>query len=324
MIGGLKDKPKLLDQVRQKIRFRQYSFRTEQTYVHWIRRYILFHNKRHPAKMGAPEVEKFLSFLANEKNVSSSTQNQALSALLFLYRHVLEVDLPWLSDMDRAKRTKRVPVVLSRAEVNRVLDLMEGTNRLVASLLYGAGLRLMESLRLRVKDIEFDYQQVYVRDGKGRKDRVTVLPQVLIPALTDQLKRVRVLHQRDLAAGNGVVKLPFALAEKYPRAGSELAWQFVFPARSTSRDPADGKIRRHHKHQSSVQRAVKLAVRQTGINKSASCHTFRHSFATHLLENGYDIRTVQELLGHSDVRTTMIYTHVMKRGAGGVLSPLES
>lgn len=317
-------KPKLLEQVRRKIRYRQYSHRTEKTYVHWIKRFVIFSGKRHPAEMGAPEVEKFLSFLANEKNVAASTQNQALSALLFLYRHVLEIDLPWLTEIDRAKRPKHLPVVMSRNEVRSVLGLMEGSNHLIASLLYGSGLRLMESLRLRVKDVDFEYQHIVVRDGKGRKDRVTVLPLPLVPALTDQVQRVQLLHQRDIATGFGEAKLPHALAEKYPNASRELAWQFIFPAKGRSRDPHGTKIRRHHKHQSSVQRAVKLAVRAAGLRKPASCHTFRHCFATHLLENGYDIRTVQELLGHADIRTTMIYTHVMKRGAVGVRSPLES
>lgn len=273
--------------------------------------------------MSAPEVEAYLSFLANDKQVAASTQNQALSALLFLYKNVLDVDLPWLTEVERAKRTKRIPVVFSRTEVSRVLGLMQSTNKLIASLLYGSGLRLMEAVRLRVKDIDFEYQQIVVRDGKSRKDRMTMLPGLLVPALKDQLQWVELLHQKDLAAGFGAAKLPFALARKYPQAAHELAWQFLFPSNKRSKDPVDGTIRRHHKHPSSVQRSVKLAIRAAEIIKPASCHTFRHSFATHLLENGYDIRTVQELLGHADVRTTMIYTHVMMRGAAGVRSPLE-
>lgn len=316
-------KPKLLEQVRQRVRRLDYSHRTQKTYIHWIRRYIIFHGRRHPAEMGGAEIEAFLSNLANEGNVAASTQNQALSALLFLYKQVLKIELPWITDIVRAKRPIRVPVVLSRDQVCQVLGMMEGINRLVASLLYGSGLRLMEGVRLRVKDFNFEYRQIIVRDGKGRKDRVTMLPEPLAALLKDQIERVRCIQATDLAAGHGVAKLPYALGRKYPSAGRELGWQFLFPAAHRSRDPTDGLIRRHHRHHSNIQRAVKVAVRAAGITSPASCHTFRHSFATHLLENGYDIRTVQELLGHADVRTTMIYTHVMKRGASGVRSPLE-
>ncbi|MDH3589825.1 MAG: integron integrase, partial [Gammaproteobacteria bacterium] len=299
------------------------SIRTEKSYVNWIRRFIVFHGKRHPKEMGAGEVKAFLSHLANDRNVSASTQNQAMSALLFLYRQVLDIELPLLTDVDRVKRPKKIPVVLTRDEVRRVLGSMQGTNRLVASLLYGSGLRLMEALRLRVKDLNFEYQQLFVRDGKGRKDRVTVLPEPLIPLLQIHLNHVRVVHERDLADGFGEVKLPLALERKYVSAARSWGWQFVFPSRNRSVDRDDDKLRRHHIYHTSIQRAVKMAVRAAGIDQPASCHTFRHCFATHLLENGYDIRTVQELMGHADVRTTMIYTHVMKRGASGVRSPLD-
>ncbi|NND60135.1 MAG: integron integrase [Gammaproteobacteria bacterium] len=316
-------KPKLLEVVRRTIRARYYSYRTEKTYIHWIRRYIHFHGRRHPAQLGAPELESFLSSLANEHKVSASTQNQALSALLFLYRHVLKIDVPWLTEMVRARRPKRVPTVLTRAEVKAVLGHMRGTNALVASLLYGSGLRLLEALRLRVKDLQFDYRQVIVRGAKGGKDRVTVLPDTLEHLLRQQLEHARTLHSTDLGDGFGAVQLPHALARKYPNAARSWSWQYVFPSPRRSRDPRSGVVSRHHIHPSSLQRAVKVAVRDARIDKPASCHTFRHSFATHLLENGYDIRTVQELLGHADVRTTMIYTHVMQRGAGGVISPLR-
>lgn len=314
---------RLLDQVRRAIRMRHYSYRTEQTYVHWTRRYILFHNKRHPADMGRRELEAFLSALAHDAHVSASTQNQALSALLFVYRHVLQIELPWLDDITPARRPKNLPTVLSRQEVQEVLGLLGGVHQLVGSLLYGSGLRLTECLRLRVKDIDFDYRQVLVRQGKGGKDRVTVVPERLIASLRRQLGSVAALHRADLRAGFGEVALPYALARKYTGAGKEWSWQYVFPAQRRSRDPRDGVWRRHHLHQSSVQRAIHNAVRRSGIEKRASAHTFRHSFATHLLDDGYDIRTIQELLGHTDVRTTMIYTHVMQRGAGGVRSPLR-
>lgn len=314
---------RLLDRVRRAIRVRHYSYRTEQAYVYWVRRFIFYHGKRHPQEMGASEVEAFLSSLATEGRVSASTQNQALSALLFLYRHVLDVDLPWLTDVTPAKRPKNIPAVLTRKEVSAVLDLLPGVHRLIGSLLYGSGLRLSECIRLRVKDIEFDYRQVLVRQAKGAKDRVTVLPDTLVDPLQSHMRGVAALHRADLSAGSGDVQLPHALARKYPNAGKAWPWQFVFPSSRRSSDPIDGVIRRHHVHPSSFQRAIRGAVLRSGVVKAASAHTLRHSFATHLLEDGYDIRTVQELLGHSDVRTTMIYTHVMQRGAAGVRSPLR-
>jgi integron integrase len=315
--------PKLLDQVRERLRFKHYSIRTEETYLLWIRRFILFHNKRHPRDMAAAEVEAFLTHLAVVRNVSASTQNIALNAVLFLYKQVLLIELPWLDGVVRAKKPVRLPVVLSRDEVNRLLDHLEGTFQLMARLMYGTGMRLMECVRLRVKDIDFGRHEILVRDGKGGKDRVTVLPRVLITPLQNHLARVALLHADDLANGFGDVYLPHALARKYPSAPREWAWQFVFPANGFSIDPRSKVKRRHHVYEQSFQRAIKKAVRDAKINKPASSHTLRHSFATHLLENGYDIRTVQELLGHSDVKTTQIYTHVLNRGPGGVLSPLD-
>lgn len=279
---------------------------------------------RHPAEMGGPEVARFLSYLASERGVAASTQNQALNALVFLYRHVLEQPLGEMEGIVRAKRPTRLPTVLTRAEANVVLDQLGGTERLVASLLYGSGLRLLESLRLRVKDVDFTMNQLIVRDGKGRKDRATMLPDRLHASLRSHLRNVRRFHEDDLQAGFGAVYLPDALARKYPNAARSWVWQYVFPAPKRSRDPRSGEVRRHHASESSVQKAVAGAVRRSGISKLASCHTFRHSFATHLLEAGYDIRTVQELLGHSDVRTTMIYTHVLNRGGRGVRSPLDA
>lgn len=321
----MSDPPKLLDRVRQAIRTRHYSRRTEEAYVGWIRRFILFHRKRHPAAMGAEEVNSFLSHLAVEGNVSASTQAQALSALVFLYRNVIDDPLPWIDDIVRAQRPKRLPVVLSREEVANVLSSLNGTSRLVASLLYGAGLRLLEALRLRVKDIDFAANLVVVRDGKGGKDRRSMLPESLRAALKTQIESVRRLHARDLAQSCGEVWLPDALSRKFPAAGKELAWQWVFPSSRLSIDPRSGVQRRHHLDESAVQRAVKAAVRQAKIEKMAGCHTFRHSFATHLLEDGYDIRTIQELLGHADVKTTMIYTHVLQRTGGrGVRSPIDA
>ncbi len=319
----MRGQPRLLDAVRAAIRVRHYSRRTERAYVGWIRRYVLFHGKRHPASMGAEEVTGFLSSLAIDEKVTASTQNQALAALLFLYRHVLGTDLPWLDELVRAGRPQRLPVVLSRAEVRAVLVALRGTPRLMGVLLYGAGLRLLECCRLRVKDVDFGGHQIVVRSGKGDRDRVTLLPLALVAALQRRLAWVRSLHERDLRAGAGWVELPHALARKYPHAGRELAWQWVFPATRTYRDPETGQRRRHHLHETVVQRAVSRAVHEAGLTRPASCHTFRHSFATHLLEDGSDIRTVQELLGHRDVRTTMIYTHVLNRGPAGVRSPLE-
>ncbi len=315
--------PKLLDQVRGKIRLKHYSIRTEQTYVDWIKRFILFHGKHHPKDMGAQEVEAFLTHLAVAGRVAASTQNQAKSALLFLYKEVLGFELPWLDNVTQAKTPKRLPVVLTREEVQAVLARMEGTHWLIASLLYGSGLRIMEGLRLRVKDVELSRREILVRDGKGFKDRVTMLPTALLAPLKTHLQRVKLLHEQDLAAGYGAVHLPYALDKKYPNAGREWAWQYIFPSANLSVDPRSDETRRHHLQDQAVQRAVKQAVRTAGLTKPATPHTFRHSFATHLLESGYDIRTVQELLGHSDVSTTMIYTHVLNRGGRGVVSPLD-
>jgi len=314
---------KLLDQLRDAIRARHYSIRTEKCYVDWVRRFILFHNKRHPAAMGAPEVESFLTHLAVQRNVAASTQNQALAAILFLYTQVLEIELPWLQDVTRAKRPERRPVVLTREEVQRVMNGMTGLAALVARLLYGTGMRLMEGVRLRVKDIDFARGEITVREGKGQKDRVTMLPQSLIEPLELQLADARTLHESDLREGYGQVYLPFGLARKYSHADRDWRWQYVFPARKRSRDPRSDSIRRHHIDEKLVQRGMKRAVGEAGITKPATPHTLRHSFATHLLEAGNDIRTVQELLGHQDVSTTMIYTHVLNRGRHGVVSPLD-
>jgi integron integrase len=315
--------PKLLDQVRGKIRLKHYSIRTEQAYVDWIKRFILHFGKRHPRELGAADVEAFLTHLAVAGNVAASTQNQAKSALLFLYREVLEMELPWLDNVERAKAPKRLPVVLTRDEVHAVLSRLSGTHWLIASLLYGAGLRIMEALRLRVKDVEFSRNEILVRDGKGFKDRVTMLPAALAAPLTEHLKRVKALHGQDLAAGRGAVFLPYALERKYPGAARDWAWQYVFPSANLSEDPRTGIERRHHLQDQAVQRAMRQAVRDAGVAKPATPHTLRHSFATHLLEGGYDIRTVQELLGHADVSTTMIYTHVLNKGGRGVTSPLD-
>jgi integron integrase len=305
------------------VRARHGSRRTEKAYVGWIRRYILFHGKRHPSEMAAAEVTQFLSALAIERNVAASTQNQALSALLFLYREVLGDPLPWLDEIVRARRPERIPVVLSRGEVHAIIGSLDGPLRLLVLLLYGSGLRLLEALRLRVKDVDFTRNQITVRGGKGDRDRVTMLPASLSVDLAKHLETVRHQHETDLRAGAGWVELPWALARKYPNAGREWGWQWVFPATRTYRHPDTGQRRRHHLHESVLQRAVKAAVHSNGITKRATCHTFRHSFATHLLEDGSDIRTVQELLGHRDVSTTMIYTHVLNRGPAGVRSPAD-
>ena len=315
--------PRLLDQVRQAIRARHYSRSTEKAYVRWIRLYILFHGKRHPREMGRDEVAHFLSNLASEGQVAASTQNQALSAILFLYRNVLDIRLEWVEGIVRAPAPVRVPVVLTEREVETVLRNLSGAPWLMASLMYGAGLRLMECARLRVKDIDRVRHEITVRNAKGRKDRRTMLPASLCPHLERHIAQVRRQHVRDVERGLGAVELPFALARKYPRAATEWAWQWVFPATRFYTDPETGTTRRHHLHPSMVQRAMKQAVRNSGITKPATCHTLRHSFATHLLENGHDIRTIQELLGHSDVKTTMIYTHVLNRGGRGVQSPLD-
>ena len=314
---------KLLDQVRDVLRVKHYSYRTEQSYLNWIKRFILYHQKRHPLELGEKEIYNYLTYLAQKAEVAASTQNQALNAIVFLYREVLRKELGDFGSFAQAKRPKRLPVVFTQPEVKQVLSLLEGDCRLMAGLLYGAGLRLMECLRLRVKDLDFGYHQITVRDGKGEKDRVTMMPQSLIQGLTIQVEKVKRLHEIDLMEGFGTVHLPYALATKYPSAAKELGWQFLFPSVKRSKDPRSGVEQRHHFDETSLQRAVKQAIRQAGIHKHASCHTFRHSFATHLLENGYDIRTVQELLGHSDVRTTMIYTHVLNKGGLGVKSPLD-
>ena len=316
--------PRLLDRVRDAIRVRHYSIRTEQAYIDWTRRYILFHGKRHPSEMGKAQVEEFLSHLAVSANVAASTQNQALSAILFLYRHVLGQGLGWMDDVVRAKKPARLPVVLTRDEVDAIVARLDGVRWIMAMLLYGGGLRLLECMRLRVKDIDFERRSITVRDGKGGKDRVTVLPDRVIEPLRLQLERVRAVHADDVARGFGRVYLPHALDRKYPEANRMFAWQYVFPASGRAADPRSGIERRHHLDESVLQRAVKNAIRAAAIQKPGNCHSLRHSFATHLLEDGYDIRTIQELLGHSDVSTTMIYTHVMNRGGRGVRSPADA
>jgi integron integrase len=315
--------PRLLDRVRAAIRARHYSPRTEEAYVLWIRRFILANEKRHPATMGKQEVACFLSALAVERRVSASTQNQALAALLFLYQEVLGMPIGFLQGVVRAKAPRRLPVVMTRDEVRAVLDALDRTPRLMAGLMYGAGLRLLECCRLRVKDLDFGASQIVVRGGKGDKDRITVLPKSSREALARHLEKMRTQHQGDLGVGAGWVEMPGALGGKYPNAGRDWTWQWVFPATRFYLDRETRQKRRHHYHESAVQRAVHEAIVRAGIRKPASCHTFRHSFATHLLEDGYDIRTVQELLGHKDVTTTMIYTHVLNRGPGAVRSPAD-
>jgi len=303
---------KLLEDVRDTLRLRHYSYRTEKSYIYWIRKFILFHQKRHPAEMGKDEIRNYLTFLARQRKVSASTQNQALSALLFLYKHVLQKEIGYIDQIERAKKPKRIPVVFSKAEAQKILAQLNGKYWLAAALMYGAGLRVLECMRLRVKDIDFDYSQINVRDGKGHKDRITLLPENLKSPLKRHLQQRRALHQRDLKNAKGSVKMPMALKRKYLNAQYEWKWQYVFAATSHYFDPDDKVERRHHLHESVLQRAVKDAMRGAGIVKHGSCHTFRHSFATHLLAGGYDIRTVQELLGHNDVSTTMIYTHVIE------------
>ena len=314
---------KLLDQVRDLIRLRQYSIRTEQAYVSWIKRFILFHDKKHPNEMGKSEIEAFLTHLAKNLNVASSTQNQAFNALLFLYKQVLDQPLDEKINAVRAKKPRRLPTVMTNEESTNVIDNLSGLNKLMAKLLYGSGLRLMECIRLRVKDVDFGMNQIMVRDGKGKIDRVTVLPGSVKPDLKAQLKCVKTVHENDLSRGYGRVYLPYALERKYPNANREWGWQYVFPAKSMSKDPRTGILRRHHVHENSLQKAVKKASQLSRVNKPVSPHVFRHSFATRLLENGYDIRTVQELLGHKDVSTTMIYTHVLNKGGRAVISPLD-
>jgi len=315
-------KSPLLERLREAIRVRHYSIRTERSYVQWVKRFILFHNKRHPAEMGTDEIAAYLSHLAVARKVSASTQNQALNAINFFYRNVLDRDMGMLEGVVQAKRPQRLPVVLTREEVAAVLRQLKGDNWLMATLMYGSGLRLMECLRLRVKDLDFSRRAILVREGKGNKDRVTVLPDRLVEHLKSHLAKVRSLHQRDLDEGYGRVYLPYALARKYPNADREWGWQYVFPAHSRYKDPSSGTEGRHHYHETAMQKAMRYAVRRAALLKPASCHSLRHSFATHLLESGYDIRTVQELLGHSDIRTTQIYTHVLNRGGNAVRSPL--
>ncbi len=313
--------PRLLDQVRDTIRLKHYSIRTEETYIGWIKRYIFFHNKRHPKDMGEIEIKAFLTNLAVNRNVAASTQNQAFNALLFLYREVLKQNFGDFSDTVRAKKPKRLPIVFTKAEVKLIIEQLDGAKWLMAQLMYGSGLRLMECMRLRVKDIDFSYRQVTVRDGKGGNDRMTMLPVITVETLNRHLEKVKLTHQLDLKAGFGSVYLPYALERKYKNANKSWGWQYVFPSTKRSIDPRSRIERRHHMHESVIQRAVRQAIRKAGITKGGNCHTLRHSFATHLLESGYDIRTVQELLGHKDVRTTMIYTHVLNRGGRAVQSP---
>lgn len=314
---------RLLEQVREAVRTRHYSIRTEEAYIRWVREYILFCGKRHPSELGAREVSAFISHLAVRRKVAASTQTQALSALLFLYREVLALPIGWVDDVERAKKPKRLPVVFTREETRAVLGHLREEAWLMASLLYGSGLRLMECVRLRVKDIDLERREIIVRDGKGGKDRVTVLPASLVEPLRRQLERARALHELDLREGFGHVYLPYALARKYPAAEREWCWQYLFPARQRSRDPRTEREQRHHIAETVLQKAVKRAVRAAQVAKPGSCHTFRHSFATHMIESGFDIRTVQELLGHASVETTQIYTHVLNKGGRGVKSPLD-
>jgi integron integrase len=315
---------KLMDQVKDRIRIKQYAYKTEQAYLNWIKRYILFHNKKHPSELGAQDLENYLTFLAAERNVAASTQNQALSAILFLYNEVLDIPLGADFQFIGAKKPKRLPVVLSKEEVQRVLDRLAGTTKIVSQLLYGSGLRISEVIRLRVQNIDFEQGQILVRDGKGAQDRITILPEVVVEPLKEHLVRVQDLHQQDLEKGYGRVYLPNTLARKYPNAEREWIWQYIFPSKTITENRSDGIMRRHHVSPSTVQIAIHNAARSAKINKHVTPHAFRHSFATHLLEEGYDIRTVQELLGHKNVQTTMIYTHVLNRGPKAVHSPLDN
>jgi len=315
--------PRLLDRVRDKLRIKHYSIRTEEAYIDWIRRFIRFHGVRHPAGMGAQEVEAFLTHLAVAGRVAASTQNQAKCAILFLYRQDLEIELPWLENIVQAKVPRRLPVVLTRTEVAALLSRLRGVHWLMAGLLYGSGMRVMECIRLRVKDVEFSKREIIIRDGKGFKDRITMLPGSVAEPLQAHLIGVRALHEEDLRAGYGAVYLPYALERKYPNAAREWGWQYIFPSTKLSVDPRSGVTRRHHLDEKGIQRAIRQAARASGVVKPASPHTLRHSFATQLLESGYDIRTIQELLGHKDVSTTQIYTHVLNRGGRGVMSPLD-
>jgi integron integrase len=316
--------PRLLERVRWHLRVKHYSLRTEQSYIDWIRRFILFHKKRHPDGMGENDIAAFLTHLAVDLNVAASTQNQALSALLFLFQQVLDRKLDFIAGVERVRRPPKLPVVLTRCEVHAVLTHLNPPYRVIAELLYGSGLRLMEAVRLRVKDIDFGYHQITVREAKGLRERITLLPQRLTLQLKVQLEHVKQIHDADLLRNRGSVYLPFGLRRKYPSASRDWVWQYVFPAGKLSLDPRSGETGRHHLHEKNLQNAVKTAVRAAGLAKAASCHTFRHSFATHLLESGYDIRTVQELLGHKDVSTTMIYTHVLNKPGLGIRSPLDN
>jgi integron integrase len=325
MTAQVPQKPKkLLDQVTESIRLRHYSDRTAETYRHWITRFILFHNKRHPRELTAQDVSAFLSHLANEKHLAASSQNQALSAILFLYRHVLHLEISINADALRARKPEHIPAVFSPTEANRVLQNLKGVPKLMAQLLYGSGLRISECVTLRVKDLDFDYRQIIVHDGKGEKDRATILPSKLIAPLQNHLPRIRMQYEIDVKNGAVTCGLPYALAQKYPNVAKEWAWQYLFPSKTLAKDPESGQLCRWHTSESTLQKAVQSAIKQADIPKHASCHTFRHSFATHLLQAGYDIRTVQELLGHKDVQTTMIYTHVLQQGAGAVRSPLDA
>ena len=315
--------PKLLDQVKSIMELRHMSPKTQEAYIYWMRRYIIYHGKQHPKTLGPPQVQEFLTFLAEKDHVSASTQNQAFNAVLFLYKRVLDISLGNIGDFVRAKRHRPLPVVLTPAEARRILSTMSGKGRLMASLLYGSGLRISECVRLRIKEVDFGYKQIIIHSGKGEVDRRTLLPDSLVPRLREQTEKVRLMHRRDLTEGLGETSLPYALARKYPNAAKEFAWQYLFPARQLSRIPHTNRFVRHHLSQSSLEKYIKAAVRKSGIAKHASPHTFRHSFATHLLENGSDIRTVQELLGHRDVRTTMIYTHVLNSRGIVLKSPLD-
>ena len=315
--------PKLLDIVRMELRTRHYSIRTEKTYLNWIKRFIIFHNKRHPIEMGTQEIKTFINDLANNHYVSSSTQNQALQSILFLYKNILKKEIDFINEINRTRRIKHLPVIFSRKESKDILDNLQGIPKLFISLLYGTGSRLSEGLRLRVKDIDFEMNQIIVRDGKGEQDRITVLPQKLVPQLKEQIRKEKNIHQLDLKRGLGETTLPYALSKKYLNASKEFGWQYLFPAKGLIYDEKTKKKYRYHIHESVIQKEVKKAIRLAGINKSGSTHTFRHSFATHLLDSGHDIRTVQEILGHKSVKTTMIYTHVLKTVLG-VRSPLDS
>ncbi len=319
----MEQKPKLLDQMRNRLRVLHYSIHTETSYLDWVKRFILFHGKRHPESMGSQDIEVFLDYLAVEKQVAASTQNQALSAILFLFKEVLRIDPGWISSSKRAKRPQKIPTVFSHEEIKRIFLHLDGVCWLMGHLLYGAGLRLMECVRLRVKDLDFDHNQIIVRSGKGDKDRRTVFPVIVRDFFTVHLEKIKLMHEKDVADGVGSVYLPHALERKYPGADSEWLWSYVFPSHKLSEDPRSGVVRRHHMDGQALQRKVKKAIRLADIPKQGSCHTLRHSFATHLLEAGYDIRTIQELLGHKDIRTTMVYTHVLNKGGRGVISPSD-